>query len=87
MERFIIQIVVAGALYFLLQKYIKLKPKSEPNTNGLHIASILACASLITFQKVESDVEFLVTKVILFISYFVIGYVIGYAWRKFRPIK
>jgi hypothetical protein len=87
MEKFFIQIIIAALLYYLLQKYIKIKPKSEPNTKGLHIASILSCASLLTFQKVESEIEFLFTKAILFISYFIIGYVIGYVWRKIRPIK
>jgi hypothetical protein len=87
MEILFIQITVAGLIYFLLQKYVKSKPKSESHTNGLHIASILSCASLLTYQAAGSYIGLFFTKAILFISYFIIGYIIGYVWRKFRPIK
>jgi hypothetical protein len=87
MEIFFVQIIIAGFLYFLLQKYVKSKSKSAPHTNGLHIASILSCLSLLTYQKVNSYAELFFTHAILFVAYFMIGYTIGYIWRKFRPTK
>jgi hypothetical protein len=87
MEIFFIQIIIAGLLYFFLQKYVKSKTKSAPHTNGLHIASILSCLSLLTYQKVNSYAEIFFTHAILFVAYFIIGYMIGYVWRKIRPNK
>lgn len=87
MENFLIQIIIAGLLYFLLQRYLKSKSKSAPHTNGLHIASILSCLSLLTYQNVNSYAVLIFTHAILFVAYFMIGYTIGYIWRKFRPTK
>lgn len=84
---FVIQVIMAGLVYFFLQKYVKSKQKSLPNTNGLYIAAILASASLLTYQEFDSYIGFFFTKAILFVSYFIIGYIIGFAWRKFLPIQ
>jgi hypothetical protein len=88
MEGYLLRMLVAAGIYYFFKTKLKFKSKSEPNINGLHVAAILSCLSLISsHQRIyQSTEDFYFGVVIAFISYFCIGYVIGYVWRKLRPL-
>lgn len=84
MEGWFIRVIIAGAIYYALQTFLKEKSKAEPNVYGLHIASILSCAYLLSAHQKshEPDGDFYISIVIMFITFYGIGYAAGFLWRK-----
>lgn len=88
----LITIAIRGAIAFGLFKLItrKLTRKTTftPMENGRWVGAWLLGASLISFQSSNKSTEdFYFGIILVSIVWFLVGFVIGFVWRKLRPLN
>ena len=86
----LVTVLIRGAIAFCLFKLITLnltrKSIDTPTKTGRWVGAWLMGASILTnpsFNK--SDLDFYIGSVVLAIVWFVIGFAVGFMWRKFKP--
>ena len=88
----LLTILIRGAIAFCLFKLITLnltrKTLYSPVNSGKWVGAWLMGISILSNPSLnKSDIDFYVGAVIMAVVWFVIGFGIGFMWRKFKPLS
>lgn len=85
----VIQFFLATILFYILSFGLWGKARDTAIKNGRWVGAIFSAASLATSSAnyYQSQAEHYYAAVLGVIGWFVIGFVVGYAWRKFNKIE
>jgi len=88
----LVTVLVRGVIAFCLFKLITLNLTSKgldtPVKSGRWIGAWLMAVSILNHPSLhKSDIDIYVGSAIMAIVWFVIGFVVGYVWRKLKPFK
>jgi uncharacterized membrane protein len=80
--------LIAFAIFKLITINLTRKTLHSRANNGRYVGAWLMGLSILTFPSShKSDADFYFGIVIVSISWFVLGFVLGYVWRTFKPLK
>lgn len=88
----LVTVLIRGAIAFCLFKLITLnltrKSIDTPGKTGRWVGAWLMAVLILTNPSLhKSDIDFYVGTAIMAVVWFVIGFVVGYVWRKLKPFK
>ena len=88
----LVTVLIRGAIAFFLFKFITLnltrKNIDTPIKTGRWVGSWLMGASILTSPSLhKTDLDFYVGTAIMAVVWFLIGFAIGFVWRKFKPLN
>jgi hypothetical protein len=80
--------LIAFCIFKLLTINLTRKTLYSPANNGRWVGACLMGFSILTHQSFnKSDADFYFGIVLVSTVWFILGFVIGYAWRTFKPMK
>ena len=80
--------LIAFCIFKLLTINLTRKTLHSRSNNGRYVGAFLMGLSLLTFPSSnKSDADFYFGIVLVSVSWFVLGFVLGYVWRAFKPLK
>jgi hypothetical protein len=80
--------VIAFGLFKLITLHLTRKTTFTPLENGRWVGACLMFVSIISFRTVNKElIDFYFGIVLVSAFWLLIGFVIGYVWRKFKPLK
>lgn len=88
----LVTVLIRGAIAFCLFKLITLnltrKSIDTPGKTGRWVGAWLMAVLILTNPSLhKSDIDFYVGTAIMAVVWFVIGFAIGFVWRKFKPFE
>jgi len=88
----LITLAIRGLIAFCLFKLITVnltrRNLYSPVNNGRWVGAFLMGVSVLTYQSLDkSDADFYFGIALVSVTWFILGFVIGYIWRIFKPLE